>query len=98
MESKMKDPISKWANEAQKRNKEDFADMREAELARKDMLDEALDAMNELHILKELIEERLSLHRRHIADFVDNVYDETVMARFDELTKLKYYLNTKLNK
>ena len=52
----MKDPISKWANEAQKRNKENFADMREAELARKDMLDEALDAMNELHILKELID------------------------------------------
>jgi len=94
----MKDPISKWANEAQKRNKENFADMREAELARKDMLDEALDAMNELHILKELIEERLALHRRHISDFVDDVYDETVMARFDELTKLKYYLNTKLNK
>ena len=94
----MKDPISKWANEAQERNKEAFTQMREAELARQDLLDEALDAMNELFILKNLIEERLALHRRHIADFVDDVYDETVMARFDELTKLKYYLNTKLNK
>lgn len=98
MESKMKDPISKWANEAQKRNKEKFMEMREAECHKEKTCNEALDAMNELHILKELIEERLALHRRHIPGFVDDVYDETVMARFDELTKLKYYLNTKLNK
>ena len=92
----MKDPISKWANEAQKSNKKDFADTSEAKLAEQDLLDEALDAMHELHVYKQYIEERLELHRRHIADFVDDEYDETIMARYDELTKLKYYVNNNL--
>tara|TARA_R100000030_G_scaffold91012_1_gene75921 strand:- start:1405 stop:1686 length:282 start_codon:yes stop_codon:yes gene_type:complete len=88
----MKDPISKWANEAQKRNKEDFAQMREAELARKDLLDEALDAMHELHMLKTQIEERLTFYREQITTYVDDNYDETVIARYDELAKLKYWI------
>ena len=92
----MQDPISKWANEAQKRNKEDFAQMREAELARKDLLDEALDAMHELHMLKTQIEERLTFYREQITTYVDDNYDETVIARYDELAKLKYWIKEKI--
>ena len=84
----MKDPISKWANEAQKRNAIALIDQ--------DLHDQSMDAMHEIHVLKQYIEERLDLHRRHIADFVDDEYDETVIARYDELTKLKYYLNNNL--
>ena len=55
-----------------------------------------MDAMHELHVYKQYIEERLELQRRHIADFVDDEYDETVMARYDELIKLYYYVNNNL--
>ena len=61
-----------------------------------DLHDQSMDAMHELHVYKQYIEERLELHRRHIADFVDDEYDETIMARYDELTKLKYYVNNNL--
>lgn len=92
----MKDPISKWANEAQKRNKEAFTEMREAELAQQDMLDEALNAMHELHMLKTKIEERLTFYREQITTYVDDNYDETVIARYDELAKLKYWIKEKI--
>lgn len=92
----MKDPISKWANEAQKRNKENFADMREAELAKKDMLDEALDAMHELYELNKYIETRLEEFRKDIETYVDENYEPTIIARYDELTKIKHFIN-KLN-
>ena len=45
---------------------------------------------------KQYIEERLELPRRHIADFVDDEYDETIIARYDELIKLYYYVNNNL--
>ena len=86
----MKDPISKWANEAQKRNA--IAKIEQ------DLHDQSMDAMHELHVCKQYIEERLELHRRHIADFVADEYDETVMARFDELVKLKNFINKLKNK
>ena len=84
----MKDPISKWANEAQKRNAIAQIDQ--------DLHDQSMDAMHELHVYKQYIEERLELHRRHIADFVDDEYDETIIARYDELIKLYYYVNNNL--
>ena len=57
---------------------------------REDMLDEALNAMHELYMLKEYIEERLTLHREQISTYVDDKYDETVIARYDELAKIKF--------
>lgn len=88
MESKMKDPISKWANEAQKRNT--IAQIEQ------DLQDQSMDAMHELYELNKYIETRLEKLREDIETYVDENYEPTIIARYDELTKIKHFIN-KLN-
>jgi len=88
MESKMKDPISKLANEAQKRNTIAQIDQ--------DLQDQSMDAMHELYELNKYIETRLEKLREDIETYVDENYEPTIIARYDELTKIKHFIN-KLN-
>jgi|DEB0MinimDraft_3_1074331.scaffolds.fasta_scaffold342661_2 hypothetical protein len=98
MESKMKDPISKWANEAQKRNKEEFMAMRQAECEKERVCDEAYNAMYHYASTLNYINDRLDVMRRTMADYVDEIYDPAEIARFDELVKLKNFINNLKNK
>ncbi len=85
----MKDPISKWANEAQKRQQE-------AILVTTDFADQGFDAIHELYEVNKYIETRLEELRKDIETYVDENYEPTIIARYDELTKIKHFIN-KLN-
>tara|TARA_R100000951_G_scaffold19630_1_gene16496 strand:- start:1879 stop:2151 length:273 start_codon:yes stop_codon:yes gene_type:complete len=89
MESKMKDPISKWANDAQKREQE-------AILVTTSFADQGFDAIHELYEVNKYIETRLEELRKDIETYVDENYEPTIIARYDELTKIKHFIN-KLN-
>tara|TARA_Y100000004_G_C8930362_1_gene419635 strand:+ start:247 stop:450 length:204 start_codon:yes stop_codon:yes gene_type:complete len=59
----------------------------------RDIIDRGLDAMYELGEIKKYINERLTELREEVSTYTSDVYDETVIARLDELTKLKYKIN-----
>ena len=86
----MKDPISKWANEAQKKEQE-------AILVTTNFADQGFDAIHELYEVNKYIETRLEELRGDIESYVAEHYDPIILARYDELTKIKHFIN-KLNK
>ena len=57
------------------------------------LIDEGLDAIHDLDTIKKYIDERLAELREEVSKYTSDVYDETVLARLDELTKLKYKIN-----
>ena len=57
------------------------------------LIDEGLDAIHDLDTIKKYIDERLTELREEVSKYTSDVYDETVLARLDELTKLKYKIN-----
>tara|TARA_R100000030_G_scaffold71535_1_gene55081 strand:- start:717 stop:911 length:195 start_codon:yes stop_codon:yes gene_type:complete len=57
------------------------------------LIDEGLDAIHDLDTIKKYIDERLTELREEVSKYTSDVYDETVIARLDELTKLKYKIN-----
>jgi hypothetical protein len=57
------------------------------------LIDEGLDAIHDLDTIKKYIDERLTELREEVSQYTSDVYDETVIARLDELTKLKYKIN-----
>ena len=60
------------------------------------LIDEGMDAIFDLDQIKKHIDKRLEELRQYIETYVDDIYDPTVLARFDELTKIKHLIN-KLN-
>ena len=60
------------------------------------LIDEGMDAIFDLDQIKKHIDKRLEELRSYIETYVDDIYDPTVLARFDELTKIKHLIN-KLN-
>ena len=60
------------------------------------LIDEGMDAIFDLDQIKKHIDKRLEKLRQYIETYVDDIYDPTVLARFDELTKIKHLIN-KLN-
>ena len=54
------------------------------------LIDDGLDAIHDLDTIKKYIDERLTELREEVSKYTSDVYDETVIARLDELTKLKY--------
>ena len=57
------------------------------------LIDEGLDAIHDLDTIKKYIDDRLTELREEVSKYTSDVYDETVLARLDELTKLKYKIN-----
>ena len=57
------------------------------------LIDDGLDAIHDLDTIKKYIDERLTELREEVSKYTSDVYDETVIARLDELTKLKYKIN-----
>lgn len=89
----MKDPISKWANDAQKAQKNR---KKEKVLVTTDFADQGFDAIHELYEVNKYIETRLEELRGDIESYVAEHYDPIILARYDELTKIKHFIN-KLN-
>lgn len=90
----MKDPISKWANDAQKKaNQAQKNRKKEKVLVTTDFADQGFDAIHELYELNKYIETRLEELRKDIATYVDDNYEPTIVARYDELTKIKHFIN-----
>ncbi len=57
------------------------------------LIDDGLDAIHDLDTIKKYIDDRLTELREEVYKYTSDVYDETVIARLDELTKLKYKIN-----
>ena len=62
-------------------------------LKNRSLIDEGLDAIHDLDTIKKYIDDRLTELREEVSTYTSDVYDETVIARLDELTKLKYKIN-----
>ena len=60
------------------------------------IIDEGMDAIFYLEEVVKHIDERLEELRKDIETYVDEIYDPTVIARYDELTRIKHLIN-KLN-
>ena len=60
------------------------------------LIDESMDAIFDLDQIIKHIDERLEELRKDIETYVDEIYDPTVIARYDELTRIKHLIN-KLN-
>ena len=60
------------------------------------LIDEGLDAIFDLEQVIKHIDKRLEEIREELETYVDEVYDPTVIARYDELTRIKHLIN-KLN-
>lgn len=60
------------------------------------LIDEGMDAIFDLEQVVKHIDERLEELRKDIETYVDDIYDPTVIARYDELTRIKHLIN-KLN-
>ena len=60
------------------------------------LIDEGMDAIFDLEQIVKHIDERLEELRKDIETYVGEVYDPTVIARYDELTRIKHLIN-KLN-
>ena len=57
------------------------------------LIDDGLDAIHDLDTIKKYIDDRLKELREEVSQYTSDVYDETVIARLDELTKLQYKIN-----
>ncbi len=57
------------------------------------LIDDGLDAIHDLNYIKKYIDDRLKELREEVSKYTSDVYDETVIARLDELTKLQYKIN-----
>ena len=57
------------------------------------LIDDGLDAIHDLDTIKKYIDDRLKELREEVSTYTSDVYDETVIARLDELTKLQYKIN-----
>ena len=88
----MKDPISAWANEAQKRENA----KQQYNTKNRSLIDDGLDAIYDIEQITIYIDERLKELRKDVDTYVGDIYDPTVIARYDELTKIKHLIN-KLN-
>lgn len=88
----MKDPISRWANEAQKRENA----KQQYNTKNRSLIDDGLDAIYDIEQITIYIDERLKELRKDVDTYVGDIYDPTVIARYDELTKIKHLIN-KLN-
>ena len=73
------------------KKKEGFQKMKNRSL-----IDEGMDAIFDLEQVVKHIDERLEELRKDIETYVGEVYDPTVIARYDELTRIKHLIN-KLN-
>ena len=73
------------------KKKEGFQKMKNRSL-----IDEGMDAIFDLEQIVKHIDERLEELRKDIETYVDEIYDPTVIARYDELTRIKHLIN-KLN-
>ena len=73
------------------KKKEGFQKMKNRSL-----IDEGMDAIFDLEQVVKHIDERLEELRKDIETYVDEIYDPTVIARYDELTRIKHLIN-KLN-
>ena len=60
------------------------------------LIDEGLDAIFDLEQVIKHIDKRLEEIREELETYVDEIYDPTVIARYDELTRIKHLIN-KLN-
>jgi hypothetical protein len=65
-------------------------------LKNRSLIDEGMDAIFHLDQINKHIDERLEELRKDIETYVDEIYDPTVIARYDELTRIKHLIN-KLN-
>ena len=57
------------------------------------LIDDGLDAIHDLDYINKYIDDRLTELREEVSKYTSDVYDETVIARLDELTKLQYKIN-----
>ena len=57
------------------------------------LIDEGLDAIFDLEQVIKHIDKRLEEIREELETYVDEVYDPTVIARYDELTRIKHLIN-----
>ena len=60
------------------------------------LIDEGMDAIFDLEQVVKHIDERLEEIRKELETYVDEIYDPAVIARYDELTRIKHLIN-KLN-
>ena len=49
------------------------------------LIDDGLDAIHDLDTIKKYIDDRLKELREEVSQYTSDVYDETVIARLDEL-------------
>tara|TARA_Y100001938_G_C7948796_1_gene358175 strand:+ start:505 stop:708 length:204 start_codon:yes stop_codon:yes gene_type:complete len=59
----------------------------------RDIIDRGLDALYALGEIDLYINKRLKELREEVSQYTSDVYDETVIARLDEITKLKYKID-----
>ena len=65
-------------------------------LKNRSLIDEGMDAIFHLEQVIKHIDKRLEEIREELETYVDEIYDPTVIARYDELTRIKHLIN-KLN-
>ena len=57
------------------------------------MIDDGLDAIYDIEQITIHIDKRLEELRKEIETYEGDIYDPTVIARYDELTKIKHLIN-----